>query len=308
MKSLNHDQVFYAFAPTLTPLLTVAQHEQFTLNTRDCFANQLRSDTDTLDNLNWDAINPATGPVAIEGVKPGDVVRIDIKKLEITGKSVMTTIPGAGAINGVTEASTRVLDNDNGVLSLSTVKGDLHLPLKPMIGVIGLAPMEGSVPNGTPGKHGGNMDCNLIGEGASLYLHAAVEGGLFGCGDVHALMGDGEVLVCGAETPACITLSAAVVDVPQLPTPFIETDELYATIASAKTSDDAFKQAVDNMFDFLTGIAGLSQGDAGRLMSLVGNLKFCQVVDPEITIRFEFPKSVLAKLGFTGIGDRLASR
>lgn len=308
MKSLNHDQVFYAFTPNLTPLLTVAQHEKFSLYTRDCFANQLRSDADTLDSLNWDAINPATGPVAIEGVKAGDVVRIDIKKLELIGKSVMTTIPGSGMIPGITEASTRVMENDNGVLSISTVKGDLNLPLKPMIGVIGLAPAEGSIPNGTPGKHGGNMDCNLIGEGASLYLHAAAPGGLFGCGDVHALMGDGEVLVCGAETPARVTLSATVVDVSQLPTPFVETDELYVTIASATTSDNALKQAVDNMFVFLTGIVGLSQGDAGRLMSLVGNLKFCQVVDPEITIRFEFPKSVLANLGFTGIGDHLASR
>jgi len=304
MKSLDHDQVFYAFAPTLKPLLTVAQNEPFSLETRDCFADQLRSDDDTLDDLNWDEINPATGPVAIEGVKPGDVVRIDIKKVELTGKSVMTTIPGSGVVSGITDASTRVMDNDNGVLSVKTVKGDLELALRPMIGVIGLAPSEGAVPCGTPGVHGGNMDCNLIGEGASLYLHAAVPGGLFGCGDVHALMGDGEVLVCGAETPARITLSAAVVDAPQLPTPFVETDELYAAIASAKTSDDASRQAVDNMFKFLTEIVGLSQGDAGRLMSLVGNLKFCQVVDPEITIRFEFPKSVLAKLGFTGIGGR----
>ncbi|NLZ93664.1 MAG: acetamidase [Firmicutes bacterium] len=302
MKSLNHDQVFYAFAPNLKPRLTVDQHEEFVLNTCDCFANQLGSDEDTLDNLDWDRINPATGPVAIEGVKPGDVVRIDIKKLELTGKSVMTTIPGAGMISGITEASTRVMGNDNGVLSVATEKGDLLLPLKPMIGVIGLAPAEGSIPTGTPGKHGGNMDCNLIGEGASLYLQAAVDGGLFGCGDAHALMGDGEVLVCGAETPARVTLAASVVDVPQLPTPFVETEELYAAIATAKTSDEALKQAVDNMFDFLTGIAGLSQGDAGRLMSLVGNLKFCQVVDPEITVRFEFPKDVLSQLGFAGIG------
>lgn len=302
MKTLDHDQVFYAFAPTLKPALTVAQNEEFLLNTLDCFANQLCSDEDTLDDLNWDRINPATGPVAIEGVKQGDVVRIHIKKLELTGKSVMTTIPGAGAISGVTEASTRMMDNDNGVLSVATEKGNLQLPLKPMVGVIGLAPAEGSIPNGTPGKHGGNMDCTLIGEGASVYFHAAVDDGLFGCGDVHSLMGDGEVLVCGAETPAQVTLSAAVVDVPQLPTPFVETDEVYATIATAKTSDMALKQAVDNMFDFLTKIAGLSQGDAGRLMSLVGNLTFCQVVDPEITVRFEFPKSVLVKMGFSGIG------
>ena len=302
MKSLSNDQVFYAFAPTLKPRLTVAQQEEFVLNTCDCFANQLSSDDDTLDNLDWDRINPATGPVAIEGVKPGDVVRIDIKKLELTGKSVMTTIPGAGMISGITEASTRVMDNDNGVLTVATEKGELQLLLKPMIGVIGLAPAEGSIPTGTPGKHGGNMDCNLITEGASLYLHAAVEGGLFGCGDAHALMGDGEVLVCGAETPARVTLAAAVVDVPKLPTPFVENEEVYATIATAKTSDEALKLATDNMFDFLTGIAGLSQGDAGRLMSLVGNLKFCQVVDPEITVRFEFPKSILKQLGFAGIG------
>lgn len=302
MKLLKNDQVFYAFAPDLKPLLMAAQNEEFTLETRDCFADQLRSDEDTLDNLNWDAINPATGPVAIQGVKPGDLVRIHIKKLELTGKSVMTTIPGAGAIAGVTEASTRVMDNSGGVLTVATEKGTLQLPVKPMIGVIGLAPAEGNIPNGTPGRHGGNMDCNLIGEGACLYLSAAVEDGLFGCGDIHALMGDGEVLVCGAETPARVTLSASVVDAPKLPTPFVETDEVYAAIASGKTSDEAVKLAVDNMFIFLTQVAGLSQGDAGRLMSLVGNLKFCQVVDPEITVRFEFPKAVLAQLGFTSIG------
>ena len=195
MKSLSNDQVFYAFAPDLEPHLTVDQGEEFVLNTCDCFENQLSSDEDTLDKLDWNRINPATGPVAISGVKPGNVVRIDIKKLELTGKSVMTTIPGAGMISGITEASTRVMDNDDGVLTVATEKGELQLPLKPMIGVIGLAPAEGSIPTGTPGKHGGNMDCNLIGEGASLYLQAAVEGGLFGCGDAHALMGDGEVFL-----------------------------------------------------------------------------------------------------------------
>lgn len=302
MNVVNNDQVFYAFAPTLKPLLTVAQHERFVLETRDCFADQLRCDEDEQDGLDWDHINPATGPVAIAGVKPGDLLRIDVEKLEMNGNSVMTTIPGSGAIQGVTEPSTRVMDNRGGLLRVSTAKGELELPLKPMIGVIGLAPAKGSIPNGTPGKHGGNMDCNLIGEGAALYLHAAVEGALFGCGDAHALMGDGEVLVCGAETPARVTLSAAVVDEPRLPTPFVETETLYATIASAKTSDAAFKQATDNMFAFLTEIVGLTQGDAGRLMGLVGDLKFCQVVDPEITVRFEFPKAVLAKLGFKGIG------
>jgi len=302
MKSLDDSKVFYAFAPDLEPQMTVAQNEQFMLHTKDCFANQLSCDEDTLDDLDWNTINPATGPVAIEGVGSGDLVRFNIEAFELAGKSVITTIPGSGAISGVTEASTRVMDNDNGVLSVSTLLGDLELPLRPMIGVIGMVPAEGSIPNGTPGLHGGNMDCNLIGLGAKLYLRAAVEGGLFGCGDVHSLMGDGEVLVAGAETPARITFTAAVVDEPELPTPFLENEEHYVAIATGKTSDAAYQLAVDNMFDFLTKIVGLSQGDAGRLMSLVGDLKFCQVVDPEITIRFEFPKWVLAELGFKGIG------
>jgi amidase len=301
MNTLKDDQVFYAFSPELEPKMSVAQNESFVLETCDCFANQLTSNDDTLDVLDWNRINPATGPVYIEGVKPGDIVRIDIKDIELTGKSVMITMAGAGAISGITKAETTVMENADGFIHVPTAMGDLKLPHELMIGVIGLVPAEGSIPNGNPGKHGGNLDCNLNAPGASLYIEASVDGGLFGCGDVHALMGDGEVLVCGAETPARITLSTSVVDQPNLPTPFIENDDVYATVATAPTSDEAYKMAIDNMFYFLTEIAGLPDGDAGRLMSLVGDLKFCQVVDPEITIRFEFPKSVLEKLGYSGL-------
>jgi len=52
------------------------------------------------------------------------------------------------------------------------------------------------------------------------------------------------------------------------------------------------------MARFLTEFVGLSVNDAGMLMSLVGELKFCQVVDPEKTVRFEFPLYVLDQYGF----------
>jgi len=35
------------------------------------------------------------------------------------------------------------------------------------------------------------------------------------------------------------------------------------------------------------------------LMSLVGHLKVCQVVDPQKTARFEFPKWVLKEYGYS---------
>jgi amidase len=112
-------------------------------------------------------------------------------------------------------------------------------------------------------------------------------------------MGDGEVVVCGAETPGEVTLTPQVVAIPGLPTPFLENDEIVAVIASAETTDAAYKMALDMMHEFLTKVAGIPVNDAAMLMSLVGNLKFCQVVDPLLTVRFEFPKSVLANYGYT---------
>ena len=72
---------------------------------------------------------------------------------------------------------------------------------------------------------------------------------------------------------------------------------MVATLYSAKTIDEASSGAIHRMAKFLTDFAGLSINDAGMLMSLVGELKFCQVVDPKMTVRFEFPKRVLADYG-----------
>ena len=121
---------------------------------------------------------------------------------------------------------------------------------------------------------------------------------MFGAGDMHAAMGDGEIVVCGAETAGAVRFTARVVDLAGLPTPFVETSELVATIYSAPTLDEAANGAIHRMAQFLTDFARIPLNDAGMLMSLVGQLKFCQVVDPLKTVRFEFPKAVLAEYGF----------
>jgi len=83
-----------------------------------------------------------------------------------------------------------------------------------------------------------------------------------------------------------------------LPTPFVQTPDRVATIYSASTTDDAANGAIHRMAQFLTDFVNIPLNDAGMLMSLVGELKFCQVVDPLKTVRFEFPKSVLGEYGF----------
>ncbi len=293
---LTRDKAFFAFSPDVPPVLRVTQGEDVVLQTHDCFSGQLKTSHDTLEELDWSITNPATGPIFIEGTKPGDVLRVDLLEVKATGPSVMVTIPGAGALGDlITEQETTILEHKGDSV---VYKGKVTVKQNPMLGVIGVAPAEGEIPNSTPGMHGGNMDCTLVTTGSSLYLTVGVEGALFGCGDMHAVMGDGEVVICGAETPGEVRFNAQVVDIADMPTPFIENDEIVAVVASAGTIDEAYKLAVDQMHGFLTAVAGMTVNDAAMLMSLVGSLKFCQVVDPLLTVRFEFPKSVLAEYGF----------
>jgi len=294
---LTRDKAFFAFSPDVAPVMRAAQGEEIVIETHDCFSGQLKTSADTLETLDWSITNPATGPVFIEGAKPGDVLRVDLLEVKATGPSVMVAVPDVGALGSmITEMETTILTHTEDTVIFKDL---IEVKQKPMLGVIGVAPAQGEIPNSTPGGHGGNMDCTLITTGASLYLTVGVEGALFGCGDMHAVMGDGEVVICGAETPGVVRLTAQVVPVPGLPTPFIENDEIVAVIASAETVDEAYKDALARMLGFLTDVAGMPLNDGALLMSLVGNLKFCQVVDPLMTVRFEFPKSVLAKYGYS---------
>ncbi len=293
---VTRDHVFYAFEAGLPPVVRVKPGEEILFETYDCFQGQIRSERDLVTSLDWNRTNPATGPVYIEGAHPNSILRIDILDVEVEDTSVMVTIPGEGALGDwIKEMETTILRREGDTL---IYKERVRIPLAPMIGVIGIAPSEGKVSNGVPGNHGGNLDCILIGKGSRLYLTVQVEGGLLGVGDLHAIMGDGEIVVVGAEVSGLVRLKTELVDLPNLPTPFLENEQLVATIHSDPDLDVATDGAIHNMARFLTEFVGLSLNDASMLMSAVGSLRVCQVVDPAKTARFEFPKSILAQLGF----------
>jgi amidase len=195
----------------------------------------------------------------------------------------------------ITETETRTFRIEDGEAIFNP---RIRLPVAPMVGVLGVAPAGDPVPNGTPDAHGGNMDCTLIGPGCTVYLPVNAPGALLGMGDMHAVMGDGEIVVCGLEIPGEVTLTTRLLKRDTLPTPFLENEALVAAVHSALTIDEATDGAIHRMARFLTEGVGLEINEAGMLMSLVGELKFCQVVDPLKTVRFEFPKSILAAYEF----------
>ncbi|MEG0461508.1 acetamidase/formamidase family protein [Gordonibacter sp.] len=296
MKELNDERVLFAFDKELEPVLKVASGETVRIRTKDCFGNQVRTPEDVLDEIDWDAINPATGPVYVEGAVPGGALKVTIDNIELDDQTASCTGKNEGVCGDLFDAwSTRLCAIENDRLIWND---KLSIPLNPMIGVIGVAPAGAPVNCGTPGSHGGNMDNTAITTGATLYFPVAVEGALFGCGDMHAAMGDGEISVSGAEVAGWATVTLTALPDLTLTNPLIENDTHFGVIASAETLDEAADRAVHEMVALLHDRTGTPEDELVLLLSLVADVQVCQMVDPEKTVRFMVPKYVLEALDF----------
>jgi amidase len=266
------------------PAVHIPAGSRVHLETADCFAGQICGMEDVERGIDWDRINPATGPVFVKGAMPGDALSVRIIRIEVGRRGVMCTGGGWGALGDIiAELHWRFLDIADGEARWDD---RLSIPVRPMIGVLGVAPAGDPVPCGTPGHHGGNLDTRLIAEGATVYLPVAVEGALLAAGDLHAAMGDGEVAVTGIEVPGRVALDVDVRRDLKLSDPLVEDDERVATIASAFTLDEAAETATRAMADLLSERLGLPLHDAVMLMSAVGDLEVSQIVDPLRTARF----------------------
>jgi len=293
--SLSKDRRVFAFSGDAEPALRVPAGTRLRLETADCFDDQVQAPGDVLDAIDWDRVNPATGPVYIEGAHPGDVLSVLIESIDTSGQGVMAVAPGFGVLSDeFAEQLHRIVPIEDGA---ARIADGIAVPLRPMIGVIGVAPAGAPVATASPGAHGGNMDTRLIGEGAVLYLPVAHEGALFAAGDLHAAMGDGEICGTGVEVSGAIVLRLDVRSDLRIDEPVLETRDLVVTIASAKTLDAAAEAATRQMAALLTQRLGVSLEVATMLMSAGGDLQVSQVVDPLRTARFALPKSVVAGLG-----------
>lgn len=296
MVELDDEKVFYAFDKTLEPAMVVPSGTTVRVRTKDCFGNQIQKPEDELDGIDWDHTNPATGPIFVEGAVPGGALMVSIDAIEFDNKSVSCTGENEGVCGDRFNAwSTQVCEIDGDELVWDE---RLRIPLRPMIGVIGVAPEGDPINCGTPGSHGGNMDNTAITSGATLYFPVFADGALFGCGDMHAVMGDGEISVSGAEAAGWATVTLTAMPELKLVDPLIENATHFGVIASAETLDAAADRAVHEMVDLICDRTAEDPDKVVMLLSLVGDVQVCQMVDPEKTIRFMVPKYVLDSLGF----------
>lgn len=297
MIELDDSKTLFSFDKDLEPVLKVPSGETVRIRTKDCFGNQLQGPEDQLSEIDWEAINPATGPIYVEGAVAGGTLKIHIDNIELDAQTSSCTGKDEGVCGDrFSDWATHFCKVEDGKVVWDE---RLSIPLAPMIGVIGVAPEGEPVNCGTPGKHGGNMDNTAIAAGATLYFPVAVDGALFGCGDMHAVMGDGEVSVSGAEVAGYATVTLTALPELSVPNPLIENDTHFGIIVSAESLDKASELAVQQMVDLLASRTNESEADLVMLLSLVADVRVCQMVDPEKTVRFMVPKYVLDAIGFS---------
>jgi len=289
MKAISHDHHIYAFAPKMKPGLSIEAPETVVFETADAMGGQIQTEQDQLFSVDFSKINPATGPVSIKGAQPGDTLVVQVQGIELPEQGVIVTGPGMGVLGDEMKThTTKILPIKNGFVQFD----NLLLPVAPMIGVIGVATETEAFPTGTAHHHGGNMDTKEIGEGATVYLPVFQRGAMLAMGDVHAVMGDGEVCVSACEVPSRITVEIDVIKGKAMKWPVVETKDGIYILVSLPTIEEALVEVTREAAGFLSERQQLSFEEATMLASLAVDIRISQLVDPNKTAKAFVPTAL----------------
>lgn len=207
MICIDKNKVEFSMDKNSIPVAYADSGSEVTFACRDCYHDQILSDRFEFEKINMKLNNPATGPLYINGATPGDMLKVFIKKIDISNSGVMCVRTGSG-IYEIEGCHCRQFDiKDRNII----FDNNILIPIAPMVGVIGTAPKDEPISTQCPGEHGGNLDIKDLGEGAVLFLPVNVEGGLLYMGDIHAVQGDGETAICALEVGGKVTVKVDVI-------------------------------------------------------------------------------------------------
>jgi len=241
-----------------------------------------------------------TGPIFIHGAEPGDALEVRIEKLIPAGCGVNYHYPGRMNIGGLPEdfpgGHIKTLYLDVKKMETTFAPG-VVIPLRPFMGVMGVAPKPGEKkPAAVPDYFGGNIDNKELVAGATLYLPVHVPGALFSTGDAHAVQGDGEVNVTAIETAMEEAVFQFVVRKNmKLERPMAETPTHWITMGFHQDLDEAVKIALRDAIRLVSRTRGMTPEDAYALSSLAVDLRVTQIVDGNKGIHAMIPKAIFKK-------------
>src|SRR5438067_2689098 len=254
-----------------------------------------------------------TGPIAVNGAEPGDVLEIRILKIVPKRTGTNFNLPGKefptiGLLaKDYPEGYVKYFDIDPKKKTIQFKPG-IEIPLQPFPGTLAVgidpddpSPRKGGVkddkmaPVSTirPWKNGSNMDINELTAGSTIFIPVFLKGGLIWTGDSHCAQGNGEVnltaIECSYEE---IRLQPIVRKDMKLQWPRIETKTHWILVGFDEDLYKAFTNAVTETVDFLVSSKGLSREEAYSLTSIAADCRVSQVVDVRKGIHCMIPKSL----------------
>jgi acetamidase/formamidase len=292
-----------------TPAVVAKPGETIHFECLDSSGGQIGPDAtlDALINLDFGKINPVSGPVYVEGAKPGDALKVTIRRFEPSGHGWTANIPGFGLLaDQFADPALHVWSYDANSMAPALYGPGGKVPLKPFAGTIGVAPAEPGTHSVVPPRRvGGNMDIRDLTSGVTLYLPVEVDGALFSIGDTHAAQGDGEVCGTAIESQMNVEATIELVKDARLLTPRFTTSEpvtrhldgagYEVTTGIGPDLMTGARESLMRMVDLLGAEHGLSAVDAYMLCSVCGDLRISEIVDqPNWVVSFYFPRIVFA--------------
>ena len=250
--------------------------------------------------------NPQTGPFYVEGAEPGDMLVVSLEKVELnrdSGYSSSLLAPYAVDPSAIAARVDREPRRINWIIDRAkrTVRvdgpelGTLALPVRPMLGCVGVAPpRKEAVWTATPGPFGGNLDYAGMNAGVKVMLPVYEPGALLFIGDGHALQGEGEVVGTGVETSMDVEFSVQVVKKSNIQWPRLENDTHIMVLGSERPLLQALQHATTEMHRWLMTDYQLTERGAQVLMGQALEFEVGNVVDPHFTMVAKMRKSILS--------------
>jgi acetamidase/formamidase len=239
-----------------------------------------------------------TGPVEIAEAEPGDVLEVQILKIDIDVPFACNGFAaGRGFLpNDYPYSRRKIIPLDRERMLAKFAPG-IEIPLRPFFGSMGVAPPEsaGKLDSAPPWMHAGNMDNKELVAGTTLYVPVQAKGALFEVGDGHAGQGNGEVDITALETFLTGTFRFVVHKDQHLLWPRAETPTSYISMGFSPDLKEAATLAVRDMINFLADQKHLSRDEAYMLTSVAVDVDITQLVDGNVGVHAMCPKNIFVK-------------
>ena len=307
---LRRDAYNAVWDNSIDPALEVASGEVVELHARDASDEQLLPSSLAQDvaQIDFDRVNPVSGPVFVKGARPGDTLAVELLEFRPRDWGWTAIIPGFGLLTEeFPDPWFRIssVDSERGIVRFGE---RVTLPFRPFSGNLGVAPAEPGAHSVIPPRRwGGNLDIKHLGPGATLLLPVGVEGALFSLGDTHAAQGDGEVCGTAIETAMDVTVRLSVrrdikIAAPQfvLPPPALpERSGFHVCTGVGPDLLEAARDAIRATISHIVDRHDFEPAEAYALASVAVDLRIHEVVDdPNWVVGAFLPDAV-----FTAPGD-----